>query len=86
MTLQLQGAKGTSTYPTLKCGGVWSRIGETKEGYAIYKEKVINEPGADCIDGIAVVHTYAGKLMLGWYGSYEGAPSLASATLAPEAK
>jgi hypothetical protein len=84
MTLTLQGNKGTSSYPTLKCGGVWSRIGETKEGYTIFKEKVINEPGGTCIDGIAVVHAYAGKLVLGMFNAYEGAPGLASAVLAKE--
>src|SRR5262245_11296639 len=59
MTLTLQGSKGTSSYPSLKCGGAWSRVGETKEGYAIYREKVINEPGGTCIDAIMVVHIYA---------------------------
>ena len=86
MTLSLQGNKGTSSYPTLKCGGTWSRISETKDGYAIYKEKIINEPGGTCIDGIAIVQPYAGKLMLGWFASFEGAPTLASAVLAKEAQ
>ncbi len=86
MTLSLNGAKGTSSYPTLNCGGSWSRIGVTKEGYAIFNETVANEPGASCIDGVVIVYPYAGKLVLGWFAAFEGAPSLASAVLAKDAK
>jgi hypothetical protein len=86
MTLVLQGTKGTSSYPTLKCGGTWSRIGETKDGYVIYKEKVANDDGGSCIDGVVIVRVDAGKLILGWFAAFEGTPSLASAVLEKEAK
>jgi hypothetical protein len=84
MVLRLDGETGASLYPTLKCGGAWARIGETKDGYTIYKETVVNEPGATCIDGYAIVHAGDGKLVLGWFASFEGAPSLASAVLSKD--
>jgi hypothetical protein len=81
MLLSLNGAKGTSAYPTLKCSGTLSRIGTTKSGYVIYQETIKNEPGGTCIDGIVLVSTDAGKLVLGWYAAFQGAPTLASAVL-----
>ncbi|MEQ1865470.1 MAG: hypothetical protein ABL996_12585 [Micropepsaceae bacterium] len=86
MTLTITGAKGKSSYPSLNCSGTWARIGETKEGYAIFKETVLNEAEASCIDGLAIVRIDAGKLVLGWFASFEGTPSLASAVLAREEK
>lgn len=86
MTLSLAGAKGATTYPTLNCSGAWTRVAETKDGYAIYRETVMNEPSAGCIDGIFTVRADAGKLIIGWFGVFEGTPSLASAVLAREAK
>lgn len=85
MMLSLKGAKGTTAYPTLKCAGTLSRVGTTKSGYAIYQETIKNEPGASCIDGIILVTTDAGKLVLGWYAAFQGAPSLASAVLERDA-
>jgi hypothetical protein len=85
MLLTLKGAKGTTAYPTLKCGGTLSRVSTTKSGYAIYQETVTNEPGGSCIDGIVIVTTDASKLVLGWYAAFEGAPSLASAVLNKDA-
>jgi hypothetical protein len=81
MMLSLNGAKGTTAYPTLKCAGTLSRVGTTKSGYVIYQETVKNEAGGSCIDGVILVTTDAGKLVLGWYASFQGAPSLASAVL-----
>jgi hypothetical protein len=86
MILRLDGETGASLYPTLNCGGAWARIGETKDGYTIYKETVVNEQGAHCIDGYAIVHPDDGKLVLGWFAAFEGAPSLASAVLEKGAK
>jgi hypothetical protein len=85
LMLSLKGAKGTTTYPTLKCGGTLSRVGTTKSGYVIFQETVKNDPGGSCIDGIVMVTTDAGKLVLGWYAAFEGAPSLASAVLNKDA-
>ena len=86
MILRLDGETGASLYPTLNCGGAWTRIGETVQGYAIYKETVVNEPGAHCIDGLAIVYPDGGQLVLGWFAAFEGTPSLASAVLAKDAK
>lgn len=85
MTLTLKGKTGGSSYPTLKCAGVWTRIGVTKDGYAIYHEKVVNEPGATCIDGVFTARKDADKLIIGWFGVYDGKPGLASATLGRKA-
>ena len=86
MMLILKGAKGATAYPTLKCAGTLSRIATTKSGYVIFQETIKNEPGGTCIDGIVTVTTDAGKLVLGWYAAFEGAPSLASAVLNKDAQ
>jgi len=86
MMVSLNGAKGTTTYPTLKCTGTLSRLGTSKAGYVVFQETVKNDPGGNCIDGVVTVTTDAGKLLLGWYGVFDGAPSLASATLDKDAK
>lgn len=86
MTLTLAGKKGTTSYPTLKCGGTLARVAEAKGGYTIYKETVTNESGAGCIDGVLIVQQDAGKLILGWFAGFQGEPSLASAVLSKEVK
>ena len=86
MTLTLSGKKGTTSYPTLKCGGTLARVAEAKGGYTIYKETVTNESGGGCIDGVLIVQPDAGNLILGWFAGFEGEPSLASAVLAKAAK
>jgi len=86
ITVKLQGAKGTSSYPTLKCTGTWARIGETKDGYAIYHERVVNEPDGTCIDGVFTVRADAGRLIVGWFGVLEGVPGMSSATLRREGR
>lgn len=84
--LTIKGKSGTTAYPTLKCSGTLTKIGETKSGYAIFQEAVKNEPGATCIDGVVVITTDAGKVILGWYAAFEGAPALASAVLSKDAE
>lgn len=86
MLLTLKGKTGTTTYPTLKCAGTLTKISDTKAGYTIYQETIKNEPGATCIEGIVVVAGDAGKVILGWYAAFEGAPALASAVLAKDAE
>jgi len=86
MKLTLKDNSGTTAYPTLKCTGALTRVAETKLGYAIYQENVTNEPDGACIDGIVLVTTDAGKIVLGWYATFEGEPSLASAVLVREGK
>ena len=85
MTLTLSGKKGTATYPTLNCSGTWTRIA-VKDGYQIYQEKVTNQKGATCIDGIAMVRLDGDKLILGWFAADQGEPFLAEAMLSREAK
>jgi hypothetical protein len=85
MTLTLQGAKGQSAYPTLKCGGAWTKVAQ-KDGYAIYKETVRNDADGTCVDGLMTVAEDAGRLLVGWFGVYEGEPSVATAVLRREAK
>ena len=80
MTLTLAGSGGTTNYPTLNCSGSWTKIA-TRSGYAIYEEKVTNTKGATCIDGMVMVKLDSGKLILGWFAAYAGAPSLAAASL-----
>jgi len=81
MTLTLKGKTGATSYPTMKCSGALTKIGETKGGYTIYHERITNEPGAGCIDGIVLVTTDAGKLILGWFAAFEGSPTVATAVL-----
>ena len=85
MTLSItaKGAKGSSAYPSLKCKGTWTRLAQ-RDGYSIYREKVTNEPGASCVDGIVTVKNDGGKLILGWFGAYEGEPYVAAAALNAE--
>ncbi|MBP6010725.1 MAG: hypothetical protein KBA31_00730 [Alphaproteobacteria bacterium] len=86
LTIAPKGGKGTTSYPSLNCKGTLTRITETKSGYAIYQEKISNGPDAHCIDGLVLVTADGGKLVLGWFATFEGAPSLASALLTPAAK
>jgi hypothetical protein len=86
VTMTLKGKSGTTAYPTLKCSGKLTRIAEAKSGYAIYQEKVTNDPGGTCIDGLVTMTTDAGKIVLGWFAAFEGTPSLASAVLVKDGK
>jgi len=84
MTLTIDGKKGASSYPSLKCGGTLTRVAEAK-GYSIYREQVANETGGTCVGGMIIVTPDAGRLVLGWFTSFEGEPLLASAVLKQEA-
>jgi hypothetical protein len=87
MTLTIKGAKGTTSYPSLKCSGTLARVATTKAGYAIYQETIKNDPGGTCIDGIVTVtRNESGDVVLGWFAEYAGTPSLASAVLGREGK
>lgn len=85
MTLSFAGKSATSNYPTLNCSGTWTRVA-SKNGYVIYAEKVTNTKGASCIDGMVMVTMDEGKVVLGWFASYDGAPSVATAVLSRTAK
>jgi hypothetical protein len=86
MTLEIDGNRGTTDYPKLKCGGELSRIGSASGGYVVYKETITRgaltegkETG--CVDGIVIVHTEGSDVVLGWFGAFNGEPVLASARL-----
>ena len=85
MTVTLSGTTGVSEYPTLSCGGRWTRIAETL-GHVIYSETIthgrFNEKlGTGCIDGIVIVQRKGNTLTLGWYITFAGQPSAATAVL-----
>ena len=86
MMLTLDGKTGMTSYPTLKCGGELKRVGKAKGGYRIYRETIKNQPGANCIDGLITVHVEGDKVVLGWFISDAGVPSVASAVLKKDAK
>ncbi len=86
LTLMSKGKKGKVAYPTLKCAGTLSKIADVKAGYTVYYETVTNEPGGTCIDGVVTVSHEAGKIVLGWFATFGGGPSLASAVLEKTAK
>lgn len=91
MTLTFKGGKGYSEYPTLKCGGVWRRIGTLKKQYEIYEEQIthgseIKDGTGGCINGVVTLAVKGDKAVLGWFASVDGEPSLASAVLSQAAK
>jgi hypothetical protein len=81
MALTLKGKTGATSYPTLNCSGALTKIADTNGGYAIYQERITNQPGATCIDGVVLVTTDAGKLVLGWFATFDGTPTVATAVL-----
>ena len=86
MTLVLKGTTGATSYPTLQCSGALTKVAETKSGYTIYQEKITNEPDGSCVDGIVTVTTDAGNVVVGWFATFEGAPTVATAVLSKGAE
>jgi hypothetical protein len=84
MTISFGAKTATSDYPTLNCSGTWTKVAE-KDGYVIYAETVTNKKGATCIDGMVMVTIDQGKVVLGWFAAYGGAPSMATAVLSKAA-
>ena len=87
MNVTLSGATGVSEYSTLSCGGRWTRIGEAF-GHVIYSETITHgrydkKRGGGCIDGIVIVQRDTDALTLGWYITFSGQPSAATAILKP---
>ncbi len=80
MTLSFGAKTVTADYPTLNCSGTWTKVAESS-GYVIYAEKATNKKGATCIDGMVMVTIDQGKVVLGWFAAYGGAPSMATAVL-----
>lgn len=85
MTVTLSGTSGLSEYPTLSCDGRWNRIGESF-GHVIYSETITHgrfdeKLGTGCIDGIVIVQRTGTTLTLGWYITFAGQPSAATAIL-----
>jgi hypothetical protein len=85
MTLSFSGKTAKSDYPTLNCSGTWTRVAQ-KNGYVVYAETVTNKKGATCVDGMVVVTVDRGKVVLGWFGSFDGEPSVATAVLSKASK
>jgi hypothetical protein len=87
MTVTLSGATGVSEYPTLSCGGRWTKIGEAL-GHVIYSETITHgrfdeKRVGGCIDGVVILKRDADALTLGWYITFSGQPSAATAILKP---
>lgn len=90
MTVTLSGATGVSEYSTLSCGGRWTRIGEAFD-HVIYSETITHgrydeKRGGGCIDGIVIVQRDTDALTLGWYITFSGQPTAATAFLKPVAQ
>jgi hypothetical protein len=90
MTVTLSGTTGISEYSSLSCGGRWTRIGEAF-GHVIYSETITHgrydeNRGGGCIDGIVIVQRDTDALTLGWYITFSGQPSAATAILKPAAQ
>ena len=89
MALSLKGSGGTTSYPSLKCGGSLEKIGDAAGGYVIFREKITygalnSDVERGCIDGLLIVTQRDGKLVLGWFAAFDGLPALASAVLEKE--
>ena len=85
MSMTLNGKKGTTSYPSLKCGGKLTRIAQNG-AYTVYREKITYgalsaSNASGCIDGMITVTPAGNTLVLGWFASFEDKPSLASAVL-----
>ena len=86
MTLTLREGGGTSDYPKLHCGGELERLGTASGGYIVYKESITRgafDGGKSngCVDGVVIVHIENNKLVLGWFGAFDGDPIVATARL-----
>lgn len=85
MTLTFSDTGATVNYPTLNCSGKWTRVAE-EMGYVVYTETVTNKDGATCVDGIVTVKVDQGKVVLGWFGAFDGAPIVSTAALSKSSK
>ena len=85
MTLTFAGKGATAEYPTLNCSGKWTKVAQ-KNGYVVYAETVKNKDGAGCVDGIVTVKIDQGKVVLGWFGAFDGEPIVSTAVLSKPAK
>lgn len=91
MSVRFEGRKAFSEYPELACGGTWRRIATGPDGYEIYWETIshgaeIKDDNGGCLNGVVVVSRKGNQVVLGWFASVDGSPSLASARLTREAK
>jgi hypothetical protein len=77
-------------YPTLKCSGTWKLVAAHGD-YKIYEERISRgrlTKGAPqgCIDGIVMFRDGWTEAHLGWFASFEGAPTSAWAIVKPVQK
>lgn len=85
MELNVKGDRLETRYRTLSCGGVLEKIAD-HDSYSIYREKITTgaiKPSDTngCIDGIVTLRPHNGNLIVGWFGVFEGLPTVAYATL-----
>lgn len=85
MTLTFAGKSAVADYPTLNCSGIWTKVTE-RNGYVIYAEEAANRDGATCVDGMVMVTIDKGKVFVGWFAAYDGAPTVSTAVLSKAAK
>jgi hypothetical protein len=85
MRLTFAGKSAVADYPTLNCSGIWTKVTE-KNGYAIYTEEAANRDGATCVDGMVMVTIDQGKVFVGWFAAFDGAPTVSTAVLSKAAK
>lgn len=88
--LTVRGDVAETRYRTLSCGGVLERVA-ARDGYSVFKEKITT--GAltpsrvrGCIDGMMTLKADGNTLIVGWFGVFEGLPTVAYATLRRESK
>lgn len=83
--LTVKGDAAETRYRTLSCGGVLNWVAD-RDGYSVFKEKITSgalTPARErgCIDGMVTIKPEGNRLVLGWFGVFEGLPTVAYATL-----
>lgn len=88
MELTVKGDAAETRYRTLSCGGVLNWVAD-QDAYSVFKEKITT--GAltpsrvrGCIDGMVTIAPHGDQLVVGWFGVFEGLPTVAYATLRRE--
>lgn len=85
MRLTFAGKGAVADYPTLNCSGIWTKVAE-KNGYVIYAEEAANRGNATCVDGMVFVTIDKGKVFIGWFAAFDGAPTVSTAVLSKASK
>lgn len=88
MVLRLTESGGETEYPTFRCAGRLTPIGEAL-GHRVFQETIVTgsvkeRPSDGCIDGIVMVRRDGDTAVVGWFVAGDGEPVQASATLRRE--